>query len=46
MNLKCVGCGLLHAPKDRLEKKWVDHTMCPACGCGGFTKQKETEKNA
>lgn len=40
MIIICVACGHLHHHLDRVEKKGVSYTMCPKCGCGGFTKQK------
>ena len=37
----CVACGHKHASADRVERKGISYTMCPKCGCGGFTKRKE-----
>lgn len=40
MIIICVACKHEHHLLDRVEKKGVSYTMCPKCGCGGFTKQK------
>lgn len=38
--IKCVACGNVHHHLDRIEKSGIHYTMCPKCGCGGFTKIK------
>lgn len=37
----CVACGHKHDGGDRVERRGIGYTMCPKCGCGGFTKRKE-----
>lgn len=38
--LICVACGYKHTSGDRIEREGVSYTMCPECGCGGFTKRR------